>query len=122
MKAPVRMQLRRTRGYRLQETSQAINGLPAVKVDRTGKWGNPFRIGVTVIDGKGTDRTEKKIETAEDAVEAFETMLRNEERNFPSKEEIVEELSGKNLACWCKLGYACHGETLLRSANGGDDD
>jgi hypothetical protein len=29
------------------------------------------------------------------------------------------ELGGRNLACWCKAGQACHGDILLRAANGG---
>ncbi len=44
MPKPVRLQLRRNRGYRLQEVSRAINGLEAVKVDRTTRWGNPERV------------------------------------------------------------------------------
>lgn len=39
---PVRIQLSRQRGFRLQEVSLALNGLPAVKVDRTTQWGNPY--------------------------------------------------------------------------------
>ena len=33
-------------------------------------------------------------------------------------EQIRAELAGKNLACWCKLDQACHGDVLLELANG----
>ena len=42
MPAPVRLQLRRTAGFRLQDASRAANGLPAIRVARPGPWGNPF--------------------------------------------------------------------------------
>jgi uncharacterized protein (DUF2235 family) len=29
----------------------------------------------------------------------------------------LKELRGKNLACWCKPGTACHADVLLRLAN-----
>jgi hypothetical protein len=35
----------------------------------------------------------------------------------PSKADIVKELRGKNLACWCKLGEPCHADVLLEIAN-----
>jgi len=28
-----------------------------------------------------------------------------------------EELRGKNLACWCKIGEPCHADILLKIAN-----
>lgn len=44
MARPVRMQVSRKAGFNLQETSHAINGLPAKLVTRPGPWGNPFSI------------------------------------------------------------------------------
>lgn len=35
----------------------------------------------------------------------------------PTIEEIRACLRGKNLSCWCKPGYACHADILLRIAN-----
>ena len=31
--------------------------------------------------------------------------------------EGIPKLRGKNLACWCKVGAACHADTLLVLAN-----
>ncbi|WP_162560945.1 hypothetical protein [Methylobacterium durans] len=42
---PVRLQLSRYAGFNLQEHSRATNGLPAVNVDRSTPWGNPFVAG-----------------------------------------------------------------------------
>ena len=33
--------------------------------------------------------------------------------------DVVAELHGKNLACWCPLDQACHADVLLELANGG---
>lgn len=42
MSAPVRLRLSRRKGFDLQASSQALNGLVAVNVARPTKWGNPF--------------------------------------------------------------------------------
>jgi hypothetical protein len=31
--------------------------------------------------------------------------------------DLIGELRGKNLACWCKLDQPCHADVLLRMAN-----
>lgn len=51
---PVRLQLSRKAGFRLQEHSRAVNGLEAVKVDRTTPLGNPFVVGSQsgIFDGR----------------------------------------------------------------------
>lgn len=33
------------------------------------------------------------------------------------KREIVAELRGKDLACWCRLDQPCHADVLLELAN-----
>lgn len=37
--------------------------------------------------------------------------------NPPLLAEIVDELRGKNLACWCAAGQPCHADVLLELAN-----
>lgn len=32
-------------------------------------------------------------------------------------ERAPQELRGKNLACWCAIGAACHADVLLEIAN-----
>ena len=36
----------------------------------------------------------------------------------PSTAAIVEQLAGRNLACWCRLGEPCHADVLLAIAAG----
>ena len=65
-----------------------------VCVSRPSKWGNPF-----TVKGIGRDM----------AVALYE---RNVLPDLP-----VEELRGKDIACWCSLDALCHGDPLLEAAN-----
>ena len=104
MPTPVRIQLSRKKGFRLQEVSRAINGLEAVNCARPGKWGNPHRIDL----GRGWD--------AAFAVREYR-FDRSMNGRPPTPEVIRRELRGKNLACFCKLGDPCHADVLLELAN-----
>jgi hypothetical protein len=74
-----------------------------VYVGRPSKWGNPFEIGV---DG---DR--------EMVVRKHEEWIYNKLKEDPEFiHEIIDELQGKDLACWC-APLLCHAETLMRIAN-----
>ncbi|WP_293373606.1 DUF4326 domain-containing protein [Nevskia sp.] len=88
---PVRVQLRRTKGWRMPPNT--------VKVHRTTKWGNPF----------GDRESDRSWRSA--AVEAF----RLENHCKPTSD--FAELRGKNLACWCPLDGPCHADVLLKLAN-----
>lgn len=99
MNAPVRIQLKRTKGWRMPENT--------VKVDRTTRWGNPYRIGDRYsIDGMKFG----KVKDAQMAVDLFRR------RHIRGRTEIIH-LRGKNLACWCKPGEPCHADVLLEIAN-----
>lgn len=103
---PQRVHLSRKRGWRMPENT--------VKVDRSTKWGNPF------IVGKHGTRT--------GCARLFEAMLSGllcmdadnvEEQDAYLKmaRRHIKQLRGKNLACWCPAGSACHADVLLRLAN-----
>ena len=100
---PERIQLKRTRGWRMPPNT--------VKVDRSTRWGNPM----TVRPGY----------PAAQAVEDYRLWLEGKSPwRFtqtdvvpPSIEEIRRHLAGKNLACWCASGSPCHAEILLALAN-----
>jgi hypothetical protein len=100
---PHRIQLRRTKGWRMPPNS--------LKVDRSTKWGNPFK-----VDYKGM--------TPELAVQSFKNVLDEfgeyqiSSRTKVTIEDIKRELRGKNLACWCKSSEVCHADVLLELANG----
>ena len=85
MTKPVRLQLSRRKGFKLKSP----NGLPVVKVDRTTKWGNPFKV----------DRWND----AGMCVKKYKQFVENNIWSWPNKHDIKENLNGKNLACWCHL-------------------
>jgi len=103
---PRRVQLSRQKGWRMPANT--------VKVDRTTKWGNPFPVGK---EGP----FERIAPDAEGAVGFFRDMLYDSEvmlaAGYPLHKDIRAELSGKNLACWCKPGSHCHADVLLEIAN-----
>lgn len=140
MTAPVRIQRKRTAGWRMPANT--------VSVTRPGKWGNPFdfrssdccwlalsygcrgdRLGRQqasvkafaewvdpLTDGKKLVRIERGV--------SFGTGGNNCQigPRFivgppPSINTIRAELAGKNLACFCKLGEPCHADVLLALAN-----
>lgn len=122
---PVRLRLSRRKGFDLQALSRATNGLEAVKVDRTTKWGNPF-----VVHHPGSS-CEKPM-TPKMAVASFKAMLAKQgswspiplpwpkgkiPRDWTEAADVVRELRGKNLACWCALDAPCHADVLLELAN-----
>ena len=73
-----------------------------VKVDRATRWGNPY-----ICKGP------------QDRLRA--TTLFSAYCDDPDQSEFVaavrSELRGKDLACWCPLTEACHGDILLQIAN-----
>ena len=106
--APKRVQLSRAAGWRMPNNT--------LKVDRTTKWGNPFIVG--------------KHGTTAECVELFSMMVsgyvciskgadlaRAQSEFLKAWAEHREELRGKNLACWCRAGSACHADVLIELAN-----
>lgn len=74
---PLRIQLRRTKGWRIPAGT--------VKVCRPGKWENPFTVG-RYGSRLALDNYRRRLDGME-AIDALD----------------LSELAGKNLACWCKL-------------------
>ena len=89
---PRRIQRRRTEEWRMPEG--------AVFVGRPSKWGNPHREG-----------------TWEELVDNYRRDLEAGELRF-TREDVVRELRGKDLCCWCTLDHVCHADVLLAIANG----
>lgn len=87
---PKRIQRKRTKGWRMPEG--------AVYVGRPTQWGNPFS-------------------TAEQFRNwlARGVMLEDDPRYKIFRD--IGELRGKDLACWCREGSACHADVLLVLAN-----
>lgn len=119
---PKRIQRLRTKGAKLPSG--------CVCVTRPGKWGNPFKVGGWYMkgdpDGRRAgplrmlfcqsyfqDRMDPRfteIKTAEECVEWFRWYMAETKKD-------LSELRGKDLACWCEIGAACHADVLLELAN-----
>ena len=120
MTAPKRVQLRRTKGWRMPENT--------VKVARPTKWGNPFKVGgyyyyedgVPVATGHASAGA--RVEDRDHAVHLFEELTELDGYEWGCVRD-VRELRGKNLACFCPLTDAqgnhvpCHADVLLDLAN-----
>ena len=115
---PVRVQLRRTKGWRMPANT--------VSVARPGRYGNPFTAaGCREAGYRGTDD-----QIAARCVEAFRVWLGPMWRNNWDGDESekaraallagMPELRGKSLACWCTPGSPCHSDVLLELANASD--
>lgn len=99
---PKRIQRRRVKGWKMPAG--------AVSVTRPGVFGNPFVLKDPVLPG---DR--------ERAVSAFRRWLNG---TIPGAEAQrsrllarLQELRGKDLACFCAEGATCHADVLLELAN-----
>jgi hypothetical protein len=127
---PERIQLRRTKGWRLPEG--------AMKVDRSTRWGNPFvpghPSGLAFQDGGDPTplvaamTLQQSLRFYRDMVSGFlspemhphghEWMERFRARFGRHPLEIVRcDLRGRDLACWCPLDQPCHADVLLELAN-----
>jgi hypothetical protein len=119
MTQPVRLQLSRRKGFRLQALSSAVNGLPVANVARPSKWGNPWRVGLVQCGCRAAGEcihNQFRCETPSEAVDCFRHWFENW-RNTKGLLGSIGDLRGKNLACWCPLDQPCHADALLELAN-----
>lgn len=111
--SPVRVQRKRTKGWRMPENT--------VSVCRPGRWGNPFKVGtIFFVEPGNSARGYRFINSNEDAVYLYRYWLEGRYKDhpeLPSAPESLSVLSGKNLACFCRLDQPCHGNVLLEMAN-----
>ena len=97
---PKRIQRKRTKGWKMPEG--------AVYVGRPTKWGNPYTVqGARAAGYYGTDAELAAMCAAEYRAQAIGCLP-------------IDELRGKDLACWCPLDQPCHADVLLELANSGD--
>lgn len=68
-------------------------------IDRTSRWGNPF----TVEEHR-----------REQAIALYREQMAELKRRDPAGyRALLEPLIGKDVACFCALEQACHGDVLL---------
>jgi hypothetical protein len=126
---PVRIQRRRTKGWRAPEG--------AVYVGRGSKWGNPCtQVRMPALDGSEWEHEGRLGKTSgqhhayvhpdktitshlvQDATrEQAVAMYRCFIGQRPSLAEAARtELAGRDLMCWCPLDEPCHADVLLELA------
>lgn len=88
MSEPKRVQRKRTKGWKMP--------LNTVYVGRPSKWGNPYPMMSKVNRFA--------------IILAYEEWLRKKLVGNPA---FLDELKGKDLACWCSLDKSCHADVLL---------
>jgi hypothetical protein len=124
---PSRIRRERTRGWRRHAN--------CVIVDRTSKWGNPFKVGEKIrndsplwpyiaatVPGGAQGLVSLTPMTREQAVDLYSSWVIEQPHLMLS----LHELKGKDLACPCKLPALgdldhCHATYLIDLANGDDD-
>lgn len=133
MTTPVRIQRRRVKGFDMQATSRAVNGLPARYVGRGTVFGNisgctphgctrqpcgccePFRCCLDVFH----EHLDSGLEDRPASTGSLRHML-DADMGYPIRTRMIAALPtlrGLNLACWCPLDRPCHADILLKVAN-----
>ena len=102
---PKRIQRKRTKGWRMPKNT--------IYVGRPTKWGNPFKIGCKAWQFSMACPYLVP-NTLEETIANYEYMI-DVEVKLGLKS--LDELKGKDLACWCPLHKPCHADVLLRLAN-----
>lgn len=101
---PERVQIKRTKGWRMPQNT--------VKVDRTTRWGNPFHVTPERDNAEAVRLFSELIHREQ----SWTTVVRGITKRV-TLDEVRRELAGRNLACWCRPGLACHVDVLLKAAN-----
>ncbi len=104
---PKRVQLRRAKGWKMPANT--------VKIDRTTKWGNPFVVTPEISREQSIDFFKRMMAGQPAKGLALSEAEQQEKRALILAH--IDELRGRNLACWCSLDGACHGDVLLEFAN-----
>lgn len=122
MSGPVRVQQKRTKGWRKPPNT--------VSVARPSRYGNPFAVGhqFQVIDTAVVIVVRSHwrpvfVYTAAEAVALYRDWMthRIDVVSFhkrPTRADM-KQIAGKNLMCFCPLDQPCHADVLLELANGG---
>lgn len=124
---PERIQMSRQHPWRAEHPD-------AVIVDRSTKWGNPYKVRMTWRGGATGGHVYRVVPEPSIArvgwyyfteKEATERAIYLYRRNITERIERgsldITELRGRDLACWCPLDQPCHADVLLELANGESD-
>lgn len=92
-----RIQRKRTRGWKMPPNT--------VYVGRPTKWGNPYKVGALIGPFSDGPRITHQI-----AVEWYRDWLIEQ---VVYKRLNLDEIQGKDLACFCQEGEPCHADVLI---------
>lgn len=88
----------------------------AVYVGRPTIWGNPFSVGLVKCGCRSVGECNHNLFRTETVPEAI-ALYREWIVNGNHRKHRLNELRGKDLACWCREGSPCHADVLLELAN-----
>lgn len=108
MTAPVRIQRRRSRGWRLPPG--------VVIVDRTTPWGNPYRVGVAGSRGACVRFHAFLVDRGAICLSCRGTDPKDLITHLAWVRSRIHLLVGKVLACWCRPDQECHADNLVALA------
>lgn len=111
-----RIQRKRTKGWKIPENT--------VYVGRPSRWGNPFTPDMTwndvnpniveMVPEIGHHPVLERVIGIDACLRLYHTYI---QIGITEGFVNLDELRGKNLACWCKEGAPCHADVLLELAN-----
>lgn len=116
---PRRLQRSRRAGWRMPDGAIYVGrGKGAY-----GRYGNPYSWENYQPFYRDDDGEQHRIPDAERrrmAVSDFDAGFRLgafDLPDYPSIAQVIEDLGGRDLVCWCPLDGPCHGDVLLAVAN-----
>lgn len=112
---PKRVQMSRQHPWRADNPD-------AVIVARPSKWGNPYRFDDLIINddnpySKDRDGGAPALYVDADLAVALYRRMITSAGHARWLLLDLDELTGKDLACWCALDQPCHADVLLELAN-----
>ena len=108
---PQRIRLSRAKGWRMPEN--------AVKVDRSTKWGNPFIVGEDGTRAECVGLYRKLLCGFPCLTCKAPLQAQRGARDYARQH--IDQLRGRDLACWCALDGPCHADVLIEIANATPD-
>lgn len=119
-----------TRVVQLSRRKGASHPEGMVKVDRSGPWGNPFRLGRSYTIHQGLAAPSRVTVSSSSARVWFDRWLERDETGWAIQVEEVDdaqrewivahvhELAGLPLGCWCSIDdQGCHARSLAHLAD-----